>query len=68
MQVHYRLRFDGEGYPMLYVFDRCRDFIRTLPALRHDPNRPEDLDTTGEDHIADETRYLCMSRPIKPRG
>jgi hypothetical protein len=26
-----------------------------------------DLDTEGEDHIADEARYFCMSRPIKPR-
>lgn len=66
MQVHYRLRFDEEGYPMLYVFDRCRDFRRTLPTLRFDRNRPEDLDSAGEDHIADETRYLCMSRPIAP--
>mgnify|MGYP002519976329 CR=1 FL=1 len=22
--------------------------------------------TTGEDHIADEVRYMCMARPIKP--
>ena len=28
--------------------------------------KPEDLDTDGEDHIADEVRYMCMSRPIKP--
>jgi hypothetical protein len=28
--------------------------------------RPEDLDTEGEDHIADEWRYMCMSRPIRP--
>ena len=27
----------------------------------------EDLDSDGEDHIADETRYFLMSRPIKPR-
>ncbi|HEY2483032.1 MAG TPA: hypothetical protein VGI30_12680, partial [Caulobacteraceae bacterium] len=50
--------------PMLYVFDTCRDFIRTVPVLRHDPLRPEDLDTEAEDHIADETRYACLSRPL----
>ena len=27
----------------------------------------EDLDSEGEDHVADETRYFLMSRPIKPR-
>ena len=31
--------------------------------LQHDPDRPEDLDTAGEDHCGDETRYACMSRP-----
>lgn len=51
------------GDPMLFVFDTCRDFIRTVPVLQHDPNRPEDLDTDGEDHVADEARYACMSRP-----
>ena len=30
-------------------------------------HKPEDLDTDGEDHVADEVRYFCMSRPIKPR-
>jgi hypothetical protein len=69
-----RARIKGDGTtPMLYVFDRCRDFIRTVPALQHDPLRLEDLDTAGEDHIADETRYACQSRPLiavapKPRG
>jgi len=54
----------GEAGPMLYVFDTCRDFIRTVPVLQHDPARPEDLDTASEDHIADETRYACLSRPL----
>ena len=67
MQMHYRLRFDKAGYPMLYVFRNCKDFIRTLPLLQYDKVKPEDLDTEGEDHIADETRYFCMARPIPPR-
>lgn len=59
-----RQRIQGEdGDPMLYVFKTCRDFIRTVPILQHDPDRPEDLDTDAEDHAADETRYACMSRP-----
>lgn len=52
------------GPPMLYVFSTCRDFIRTVPVLQHDLSRPEDLDTDGEDHVADEARYACMSRPM----
>jgi hypothetical protein len=64
-QMRARLRGDGE-VPMLYVFSTCRDFIRTVPALQHDPDRPEDLDTSGEDHVADECRYACMSRPFHP--
>ncbi|MCI7737108.1 MAG: phage terminase large subunit [Clostridiales bacterium] len=67
MQLHERLKFDGEGRPMLYVFTNCRDFIRTLPSLVYDARRPEDIDTAGEDHIYDETRYFLMSRPIAPR-
>jgi len=51
------------GRPMLYVFSTCVDFIRTVPVLQHDPHRAEDLDTTAEDHVADDARYACMSRP-----
>ncbi|HEV2365506.1 MAG TPA: terminase family protein [Caulobacteraceae bacterium] len=59
-----RARIAGDGVtPMLFVFSTCRDFIRTVPVMQHDPNRPEDMDTDGEDHIADETRYACVSRP-----
>ena len=50
----------------MYIFDTCKGFIRTIPTLMYSDTRPEDLDTSLEDHIADETRYLCMSRPIKP--
>lgn len=66
MQVHYRLSFDSSGFPMLYVFNICKGFIRTFPELRFSNVNPEDLDTDGEDHIADEVRYMCMARPIKP--
>lgn len=63
-----RSRLVGQdGVPMLYVFSTCTDFIRTVPALQHDPDKPEDLDTDGEDHAADEGRYACMSRPWIPR-
>ena len=61
-QMRARIKGDGEN-PMLFVFHTCRDFIRTVPALQHDPDRPEDCDSAGEDHAADECRYACMSRP-----
>ena len=66
MQVHYRLQFDEEGYARMYVFDSCRAFIRTMPLMMYSETHPEDLDTTLEDHVADEVRYMCMSRPVKP--
>ena len=66
MQVHYRFQFDENGYARMYVFDNCRGFIRTIPQLMYSETKPEDLDTGMEDHIADETRYLCMSRPVRP--
>ena len=66
MQVHYRMTFDDEGYPLLYVFKNCRAFIRTIPLLQYDAHCDEDLDTAQEDHVADEVRYFCMSRPIAP--
>ena len=67
MQLHYRLAFDENGYPMMYVFKNCKAFIRTFPTLIYDEHKVEDLDTEGEDHQADEARYFCMMRPIAPR-
>ena len=57
------LREDEHGNPGVRVFSSCNNFIRTFPELVHDKNRPEDLDTTGEDHLADAFRYGLMTRP-----
>ena len=62
------MAFDREGFAMMYVFSNCRAFIRTIPTLLYDTSKPEDLNTDGEDHVADEVRYFCMSRPISPRS
>jgi len=62
-QVRARLEGEAEDRPMLVFFDTCIHAIRTIPVLQHDKDRPEDLDTDGEDHAADEVRYACMSRP-----
>lgn len=37
-----------------------------MPALLYSDTDAEDVDTRQEDHIADETRYFCMSRPMAP--
>jgi len=63
-QIRQRLVGDEDGRAMLYLFSTNMHLIRTLPTLQHDPHRPEDIDTDGEDHAADELRYACMSRPF----
>lgn len=68
MQLHGRLRFDEGGRPGLYVFDCCKQFLRTVPALPYDLSRAEDVDTAAEDHVYDETRYFLMSRPYGAKG
>ena len=66
MQCHYRLQFDENGYPRMYVFEGCKGFLRTIPLMMYDAHKVEDLDTSMEDHIADEWRYMCMARPVQP--
>ena len=34
--------------------------------MLYSQTRPEDLDTALEDHVCDEWRYFCMSRPVSP--
>lgn len=70
-QLHKMLqsrRPDGKG--LFTVTSNCKHFLRTFPVLTLDPHNPEDVDTTVEDHIYDETRYALNSRLIhrKPRG
>lgn len=62
MQIRLRLKHEPE--PALYFFSTCKNLIELMPLLQHCPKRPEDADTTGEDHPHDTLRYLCMARPI----
>lgn len=64
---HEYLKFNQTGHPKLYVFNTCKDFIRTIPSLVYDDHKVEDINTEGEDHIYDETRYMLMDRPLTPR-
>ena len=68
MQVRERLKFDEEGYAMIYFFDTCKAAIRTLPLMMFDEHKVEDMDTKLEDHPSDEIRYMCMSHQIPPRN
>lgn len=67
MQMHYRLAFDEDGFPMMYVFKSCANVIRTIPLLIYDEKHPEDVDTTMEDHLYDAIRYVLMENPLNPK-
>jgi hypothetical protein len=55
--------------PTLFIHKRCGRLLETLPALQHDPNRPEDVlkantddDGIGGDDTADCLRYLVATK------
>ena len=55
--------------PTLFIHERCGRLIETLPALQHDPNRPEDVlkvdadeEGIGGDDAADCLRYLVATK------
>jgi len=39
---------------------------RTMPMLDNDPDKPDDVDTDGEDHWYDAFRYLLMGIGVTP--
>jgi hypothetical protein len=67
MQFHERLRFRQDGRPMVYFFNTCKDFIRTVPNLPYDETKVEDIDTDAEDHAYDAARYRFMDAPLIPK-
>ena len=66
MQCRYRLQFTETGRSRFYVTTDCPEFIRTLPTLQHDEHDIEDLGSEGEDHLADQWRYVSVAKTIKP--
>jgi phage terminase large subunit len=55
--------------PTLFIHKRCGRLLDTLPALQHDPHRPEDVlkvdadeDGVGGDDSADCLRYLVATK------
>ncbi|MES2216644.1 MAG: phage terminase large subunit [Patescibacteria group bacterium] len=65
--LHQYLRIDKttvdnpNPQPMLKIFKTCVNMIRTIPSLQHDRLHPEDVDSKGEDHAADELRYFLRT-------
>lgn len=45
----------------LVFFTNCDKAISTIPSLIHSKMNPEDLDTTQEDHAADDCRYFLLT-------
>ncbi len=48
--------------PHLYFFSTARNHVRTLPELQPDPKKPEDVNSSQEDHCYDELRYLLSRK------
>lgn len=53
-----RLKVRADGFPRILIYSTCTNLIRTLPELPRSTKRPEDVDTTAEDHAYDALRYL----------
>jgi hypothetical protein len=60
---------EGGVKPTLFIHRRCGRLLETLPALQHDPNRPEDVlkvdcdeDGIGGDDAADVLRYMVATK------
>lgn len=58
--MHKWMRVAPDGHAYWRIARNCVHTIRTLPELIHDDstNNNEDLDTDGEDHLADAHRYM----------
>jgi len=61
---------DGGLRPRLFIHSRCTRLLDCLPAMQHDPNRPEDAlkvdadeEGIGGDDAADALRYLVATKP-----
>ena len=51
--------------PGLFVFNTCRQFIRTVPNLPRSEKDLDDVDTDAEDHVGDETRYRVRQMNLR---
>jgi hypothetical protein len=49
----------GEGAG-LFVMNHCQAFLETVPTIPRDEDEQDDVDTTAEDHVYDEVRYMIL--------
>jgi hypothetical protein len=73
--THQFLSNARDGRPNLYILERCRNLIRTLPELVYDEVDVELVDSEGEDHAYDslgmglvtiKQKYKLLSGPVRP--
>ena len=62
-RVREALAKQPDGAPELFIFETCRNLIRTLPQLTFDTRDAEDVSDACEDHAPEALRYGLMSRP-----
>jgi len=58
--------------PKLFIHQRCARLIETLPAMQHDPNRPEDVlkvdaDEEGNAEMTVQIACVTWSRRSRER-
>mgnify|MGYP003654202830 FL=1 len=58
MNLSQKMHWNETTIPDFYVLNgSCPNLVRTIPNMIFDEKRPEDLDTTLEDHALDALRY-----------
>ncbi len=65
--IRQRLKASGKQpmeEPGLFIFSTCLHWIRTVPVLPRDTNKPDDVDTHAEDHAGDATRYRVLAKSL----
>lgn len=61
--LQFRERLMGRNdIPTIYWFDTFEDELETIMNLQHDLHDVNDC-TENDDHVYEQTRYVCMSRP-----
>lgn len=66
--LHRYLKFEKVGdemvvHPRLRFLKASANCVGTIPKLAIDAAKPEDVDTTGNDHAYDALTYFLLSRP-----
>lgn len=56
------IRSEGSGF---YFMDNCRASIATIPVLPRDEKKPDDVDTSAEDHAWDMVRYRVLKGNLR---